>query len=74
MSQASLDREVARATGESLDVIRRRGFSIVQPDELQDDDLQDYILPLPGVVDWDDVDAKRVVLFPQATGRRAMAA
>lgn len=58
MSQQELDREIARATGESLGTIRRRGFSLVpalpsvfEPDA---DDLRS-----PQYVDWDKVDAER---------------
>ena len=53
MTQAQLECELARATGESLSTIRSRGFSIVEPPELK-----------PLVVDWDVLDAKRVAVFP----------
>jgi len=44
MTQAEMERELARSTGETLDTIRRRGFSlIVMPDRD------------PLVVDWDYV-------------------
>ena len=58
MSQAELDREVSRATGESLGTIRRLGFSIVPSPpkiyEPEPDDMAD-----PQFVDWDEVDAQR---------------
>ena len=53
MTQAQMERELARATGESLSTIRHRGFSIIEPPELE-----------PLVVDWDQLDAKRVAVFP----------
>jgi hypothetical protein len=31
MNQFQLDRSVARATGESIDVIHRQGFSLLKP-------------------------------------------
>ena len=53
MTQHQLDRAVARHTGESLSTIRSRGFSIVEPPELE-----------PLVVDWDEVQAERIGLLP----------
>ena len=53
MTQAQMERELARATGESISTIRSRGFSIIEPPELE-----------PLVVDWDQLDAKRVAMFP----------
>ncbi len=44
MTQNELEREVARATGESVATIRSRGFSLVDPSELG-----------PHVMDWDTV-------------------
>ncbi len=44
MTQRELERELARATGESLATIRHRGFSLVEP---PDDG--------PQTVDWDAV-------------------
>lgn len=44
MTQAEMERELSDATGESLSVIRRRGFSLVEvaPESLT-------------IVDWDEV-------------------
>ena len=53
MTQTEMERELARATGESLSTIRHRGFSIVEPPELE-----------PLVIDWDSLDDKRVAVFP----------
>ena len=56
MTQAQLDRAVSKATGESFEVIARRGFSLVDEDS-PDDDQERFI-------DWDQHDAKqRVALF-----------
>ena len=67
MTQAALDRAVSAATGESLRTIRRRGFSIADPVEV----VFDPEPPTPGfstrgpnIVDWDELAAQRVSLFP----------
>ena len=60
MTQSRLDRAVARATGESLATIRSMGFSIAEPDAIDFDNEP----ATPNVIDWDAVDAQRVVLFP----------
>ena len=44
MTRSQFEQEVARATGESLSTIRSRGFSIVEPPDLE-----------PLTVDWDAV-------------------
>jgi hypothetical protein len=59
MTQSRLYRAVARATGESLETIRSLGFSIVEPDIADPEPTS-----APQVVDWDNFDAQRVVLFP----------
>jgi hypothetical protein len=51
LSQHDLDLEVARATGESLGTIRRRGFSIIDPSETQFDTEPDDTPAM--VLDWD---------------------
>ena len=51
ISQDDLDHEVARATGESLCTIRRRGFSIVDLNEVQFDPEPDDLPAM--VLDWD---------------------
>ena len=56
MTQAELNRNVARATGESVRTIASRGFSLLTP-------LPEEREPL--VVDWDEVQAERhVEMFP----------
>jgi acetolactate synthase regulatory subunit len=57
MSQYELDSAVAQATGESLRTIRRRGFSIVDP-EMTDFDSEPNCLPAQ-MVDWDALDAQQ---------------
>ena len=58
MSQAELEREVAEKTGESIDTIRRHGFSLVTPlrvfDPQADEQFQE-----PQVVNWDQVETDR---------------
>ena len=52
MTQNELNRAVARATGEDVSEIARRGF---QPLELEPAEPEDLI------VDWDDVEQQRYV-------------
>lgn len=61
MTQADLNRAVARATGESVSTISGRGFVLLtaKPTERE-----------PHVVSWDDVEAHRVGLFPPRGPRR----
>jgi hypothetical protein len=55
MSQAELDREVSRATGESVGTIRRQGFSILPlPDDAFDDEPDFSTIRM---IDWDEQDA-----------------
>lgn len=52
MKQVELNQAVAAATGESVQTIRQRGFSVVTPLEVfQPDDTDECALP--NVVDWD---------------------
>ena len=53
MTQRQLEREVAAATGESVNMIHRVGFNLVDPE-----------YPEPLVVDWDEVDTDRICIFP----------
>ena len=69
--QFDLDQAVATATGEDLQVIRRRGFSLVNPDD-HDFDPEPDLLP-PQYVDWDDLELSRnsaVVCQPVSSLRR----
>ena len=69
MTQASLDRCVARATGESLKTIRSRGFSIADPAVAAYD--PEPCSP-PAIVDWDQVAADRLAILPnRSAGSRA---
>lgn len=62
MSPNRLQRAVARATGETLREIRRRGFGPADPPEV-DFDPEPNDLP-PQVVDWDRLAMERPALFP----------
>jgi hypothetical protein len=53
MTNAELERELARHTGDSLSTIRRHGFSLVEPLEQE-----------PLAVDWDQLDAQRLRILP----------
>ncbi len=57
MTQAELNREIAKATGESCRTIAQLGFSPLWPKAYERDRE-------PLTVDWDAVDANREVLFP----------
>ena len=58
MNETDLYRAVARATGESVDTIRRMGFSLV--------DVEQPVDPLSGpgwdvpVIDWDGLEEDRL--------------
>ena len=56
MTPNELNRAVARATGESVRTIAQRGFGL---------DPLDLANHEPLVVDWEQIDAQRVGLFPQ---------
>lgn len=51
MTQAQLDRELADVTGESVDEIRRRGFSLIEMPER------------PQIVDWDQVQQREPLRY-----------
>ena len=61
MKQADLNRAVARATGESIATVKRLGFLIDDPDA--GSDHLDPLDPGPAVVDWDEVQARRLEPF-----------
>ncbi len=70
MSDTEFNQLVADATGEDLREIRRRGFSIADPLEVNFDPEPDDFLP--NFVDWDEVDLQRnvaVVEQPLRTNR-----
>lgn len=50
MTQRELERQVAYTTGESVGTIRRRGFSIVDPDDRE----LDAVPSAPQYFDWDE--------------------
>jgi hypothetical protein len=53
MTQREPERELVRKTGETVGTIRSRGFSLV---ELPDSE--------PQIVDWDELEAERLGIFP----------
>ena len=59
MSPCELERAIAQATGETRREIRRRGFQPLVPDYERAADDDEGL-----VIDWDVVDAERLVLFP----------
>ena len=62
MTPQELNRAVAKATGESVAEIRRRGFGIADPIEANFDPEPDF----PGrTIDWDDLDLSRNVPVSQ---------
>jgi hypothetical protein len=64
MTQNQLNRLIADATGEDIDDIRQRGFSLADPLEVNFDS-EPCDLP-PQVVDWDEVDLQHnVAIVPQ---------
>lgn len=77
MTQMSLDRQVAKATGESVATIRRMGFSIACPPRVEfDPEPNENSLDMGlgfglAAVDWDEIDAQRMRIFPVHYGRGA---
>lgn len=55
--QQELDRDVALATGEDLDVIRSRGFSLLDLSNRDFDPEPDQLVP--HMIDWDDLEQDR---------------
>ncbi|MBB03348.1 MAG: hypothetical protein CMJ47_11925 [Planctomyces sp.] len=68
MTQQQLNRKVSAATGEDLYEIRRRGFSLADPLNVNFDPEPDD-LP-PSMIDWDEHDfhSRNVPLFEQPVG------
>ena len=65
MTQAELDRQIARRTGESLSTIRGMGFVALTAIPMENERQ-------PQVVDWDELEEQRVGMFPHR-GRRPLA-
>ena len=59
MTQRQINSAVARRTGEDIDEIRRRGFTIANPLDT-DFDPEPNNMP-PQMVDWDELDLNRNV-------------
>ena len=73
MTQTSLDRQVAKLTGESVATIRRMGFQVACPPLVAFDPEPnaDHLDDGPATVDWDELDQQRVSYFPQRRRRVA---
>ncbi len=63
MTQAEMERELAHATGESVNTIRNRGFSLVEVPDLE-----------PLVIDWDEIYPTEPLRKPLPRKRRARVA
>ena len=63
MTQAQLERELSRATGETRATIRSRGFQLVEPPEVE-----------PLTVDWDALQHYEPVRRVQRPPRKLRAA
>lgn len=70
MTHAHLQRTVARVTGESLATIRRMGFSIADPVEVDHDPEP---IAAPRIIDWDADDSFRATVFFNRMSRRRAA-
>jgi hypothetical protein len=57
MNQRELDRQVAQATGESVHLIRHRGFQEIKPIAIGELACTDSRPPM--VVDWDSLETER---------------
>lgn len=57
MPQSYLDQLVATATGDDVREVRRLGFQIADPDEVDFDPEPSYFEPQ--MIDWDEVDRQR---------------
>ena len=60
MTQAELNRAVAKSTGETVSVIKHLGFNMADPEEVAFDPEPDEVR----YVDWDAVDENRHALLP----------
>ncbi len=63
MTQSEVDREVSRATGESVSTIRKMGFGLLEPNT-----------PEPRTIDWDELQAVELPRRFHSPRRMAMAA
>jgi hypothetical protein len=63
MTQAEFERELSRATGESLGTLRNRGFQLIEPPDLS-----------PLMIDWDELQPYEPARRIQRRPRRQLAA
>ena len=67
MSQSEINHAVAQVLGEVLDVVRRRGFGLVEP-HISDPDFNPQA---PSVIDWDATsEDEKVISLYEALCRR----
>jgi len=75
MTQQELDCAVAEATGETLCDVRRMGFSLAAPLEVNfDPEPYEPVDEIDKYIDWDDLDAERnagVIPVPRTSTRWA---
>lgn len=62
MNPTELHQALARATGESIGTLRRRGFSLLAPDNPEPEPA--WPDAEPRVVDWDRLQADRCLAIP----------
>ena len=60
MTQSELNRAVALKTGETVRTVAQRGFSLCAAQTVDREPL---------VVDWDEIDSRRLRLFPSGPTR-----
>ena len=57
MTSSEINRAVAKVLGEAIEVVRQRGFDLVEPHHIDSDfDTQD-----PSTIDWDATDSNNRV-------------
>ncbi len=66
MTQRELNRAVARAIGEPVELIERLGFFLADPDQNFDDAEAEELGPY--VIDWDALEAARLCSATEALG------
>ncbi len=66
MTQRELNRQLANMTGESIRVIRRLGFGLLDESSFRNEETD---LP-PRIVDWDELEAERGMTHQAPSHRR----
>ena len=55
MTSSEINRAVANVLGEALEVVRQRGFDLVEPHHIIDSDFDTQD---PSTIDWDATDSR----------------